>query len=103
MKRIVLYVTAAIAFIALAIGQANQDHFNEFMALIEKGKFDDKVVNMGSDNPIAERLMEMPVDHWKSFTQNKDGNQTLLDIETKTGHKFTMRLQQPEKKKTTTM
>ncbi len=37
--------------------------------MMEKGAFDGKVVYIGSDNPIMKGIMQMPVNHWKSFTQ----------------------------------
>ncbi len=85
-----------------------KDHSQEFLDLIEKGALDGKVVYMDSDNPIMKTIMQMPVDHWKSFSQKvvltgwkqdarldpkvqKEGTpQVLIEVETKTGHKFTI-------------
>jgi hypothetical protein len=85
-----------------------QDHFQDFLALVEKGEFDGKVVYIHSDNPIMKGIMQMPVSHWKSFSQKvvlqgwkqdprldpkvqkKGTPQVLIEVETKTGHNFTI-------------
>lgn len=95
--------------------------YKEFMVLVEQGKFDGLTVYMGHDNPILKGIMETPVDQWKSFekrtilvgwkqdkhldpTLQKPGTpQILIEVKTKTGHKFTIHptMANPAKKSAT--
>jgi hypothetical protein len=86
------------------------DHLKEFLAMADRGVFDGKIVYTHPDSTIAKGIMNLPVDHWKSFTQKvvmKGGQkepaldpklqsgakpQTILEIETKTGHKLLIHL-----------
>lgn len=86
------------------------DHLKEFLAMADRGAFDGKKVYMHPDSTIAKGIMNLPVDHWKSFTQKvvlkggqqnarldpklqgEDKPQTILEIETKTGHKLEIHL-----------
>lgn len=78
--------------------------------MADRGVFDGKRVYMHPDSTIAKGIMNLPVDHWKSFTQkvvmkggqqdprldpklqSDDKPQTILEIETKTGHKLVIHL-----------
>jgi len=86
------------------------DHLKEFLAMADRGVFDGKRVYMHPDGTIAKGIMNLPVDHWKSFIQkvvmrggqkdprldtklqSEDTPQTILEIETKTGHKLVIHL-----------
>jgi hypothetical protein len=86
------------------------NHMKEFLALVDRGVFDGKIVYTHPDSTIAKGIMNLPVDHWKSFTekvvmkgaqkdprldpklQGEDKPQTILEIETKTGHKLVIHL-----------
>ena len=86
------------------------DHLKEFLAMVESGAFDGKTVYMDASGTIAKGISNLPLDHWKSFTQKvvmkgwqKDPRldpklqaegtpQVLLEVETKTGHKFVIHL-----------
>jgi hypothetical protein len=86
------------------------DHLKEFLAMAESGAFDGKTVYMDASGTIAKGMLNLPLDHWKSFTQRvvmkgwekdprldpklqRDGTpQVLLEVETKTGHKFVVHL-----------
>jgi hypothetical protein len=83
-----------------------QSHLKEFLAMADRGVFDRKIIYTHPDSSIAKGLMSLPVSHWKSFTQKvvlKGGQdkpikaeqgrpQTILDLETKTGHKLVIHL-----------
>lgn len=86
------------------------NHLKEFLAMADRGEFDGKTIYMDDSGPIAKGILNLPLDHWKSFTQQvvmkgwkkdprldlrvqHDGTpQILLQVETKTGHKFTIHL-----------
>jgi hypothetical protein len=86
------------------------NHLKEFLAMADRGVFDGKIVYTHPDSTIAKGVMNLPVDHWKSFTQkvvmkgapkdsrldpklqSEDKPQTILEIETKTGHKLVIHL-----------
>ncbi len=86
------------------------DHLKEFLAMAESGAFDGKTIYMDASSTIAKGIMNLPLDHWKSFTQKvvmkgwqkdprldsrvqRDGTpQVILEVETKTGHKFVIHL-----------
>ncbi|HXY78780.1 MAG TPA: hypothetical protein VEH47_08195 [Candidatus Acidoferrales bacterium] len=90
--------------------RAPTDHLSEFLADADAGVFDGKKIYMSLGSPLAKQLLEVPVSHWKSFTQKvvlkgwqpdkgldpklqKEGTpQILLEIETKTGHKLVIHL-----------
>lgn len=110
-KRMALQVSTARPEIDKA------DHLKEFLAMADRGAFDGKTVYTHPDSGIAKGIMSLPVDHWKSFTQKvvmkggqkdprldpklqSDGKpQTILEIETKTGHKLVIRLIDESKSK----
>lgn len=86
------------------------NHLEEFLAMADRGAFDGKGIYMHPDSTVAKGIMNLPVDHWKSFTQKvvlkggqkdprldpklqgDDKPQTILEIETKTGHKLVIHL-----------
>jgi len=86
------------------------NHLKEFLAMAESGAFEGKTVYLDSSGTLARGIFNLPLDHWKSFTQRvvmkgwqkdprldpklqRDGiPQVLLDVETKTGHKFVIHL-----------
>lgn len=86
------------------------NHFQEFLAMADRGVFDGKIVYTHPDSGIAKGIMNLPIHHWKSFTekvvmkggqkdprldpklQSQDRPQTILEIETKTGHKLVIHL-----------
>jgi hypothetical protein len=84
------------------------DHLKDFLANADRGKFDGKLIFMHKDGRVANELMKLPLDQWKSFTerivlkgephispgQGDDSKpKTVLEIETKTGHKVVILLQ----------
>ena len=85
------------------------DHFQEFLDMVEKGAFDGKTIYTDSISSIGKGLLNTPVDHWRSFSQevvlkggkDKPANvekgkpMRILHIETKTGHKLTVHLADP--------
>lgn len=86
------------------------DHLKEFLAMAESGKFDGQMVYMDASGTLAKGILNLPLDHWKLFTQQvvmkgwqkdprldprlqQDGEpQIILQVETKTGHKFIIHL-----------
>lgn len=86
------------------------DHLEDFLARADRGEFDGKTIYTHVDNTVVKGLMNLPLDHWKSFTQkivmkgqqkdphlspqlqSEDRPQTILEIETKTGHKLVIHL-----------
>lgn len=106
---------AAVKRVALEEGASKPetstpDHLKEFLAMAESGAFDGKTIYMDASGAIAKGILSLPLDHWKSFTHRvvmkgwqqdpkldprvqRDGTpQVLLDIETKSGHKFVIHL-----------
>jgi hypothetical protein len=86
------------------------DHLKEFLEMADNGAFDGKTVYLDASGPIAKGILNLPLDHWKSFTQKtvlkgsqKDPRldpklqpegtpQVLLEVETRAGHKFVIHL-----------
>jgi hypothetical protein len=87
--------------------QPRTDHLQEFLDMVEKGVFDKKIIYTSPSSSIGKGLMDLPVDHWKSFKvvmkgaedygikpakKLADKPQTVLEIETKSGHKLVVHL-----------
>lgn len=100
----------ALQEIAVKPEASKPDHLKEFLAMAESGAFDGKTVNLDASGTIARGILNLPLDHWKSFThqvvmkgwqkdprldpkvQSDSTPQELLQVETKTGHRFVIHL-----------
>jgi hypothetical protein len=100
----------ALQEVPIQPGPDKPNHVKEFLAMVESGKFDGQTVYMDASGTLAKGILNIPLDYWKSFTQKvvmkgwqKDPRldprvqhngepQILLEVETKTGHKFVIHL-----------